>query len=393
MSNPVRRLVRNDQVRHGAPMSSMNPEPAIVAEDVSAAPSAFEYLSATNGESQADTPVVMHQSDTPFPGRATTEAPEGQEAPPLSQDLGPPSSAQGEQEELEYLDAGVAPPRVAAAAVRPSIVDVLTSLCPVFRAAHVFPGVQVPASQMANAVAQMSEQVVKLSHALARDADPLEIDQAWMRARMGTFVAELVAATWLTGYLARGGSRGAIDPEGEMQRLAACVDAAIQVTADDAITAGTGSRVAAVVSVMPLVYHLEQYGHFVRKLFPTFPFDLDGAADRIGAALADEVRDAVARLTPLVPDEARYELASELMAHGGKFAFDARETACGEVVEKLRALAEGENAEEKMLAFLQSNELQGGVPVDRTIALLHTMFSRAVGTIEHSARVMLGRGT
>ena len=402
MNSPIRRLVRNDQVRHGGSRSTSNADGVGVDEGGAVAPSSFDLLVEMNEASI----TVAEAVDAPNPSleRATTEAPvAGQGSPPKSQDVGPPSSAH--QDEAKYADIGVqedietapaligTPAQATAPNTRPAIVDVLTSLCPVFRAAHVFPGTQVPSSQLADAVAQMTRQVVSLSHALARDADPLEIDQSWMRARMGTFVSELVASTWISSVLTRQrveGAQSVMDPEGDIQRLAACVDGAMHVIEQEPLSAGPGSRVAAVVAMLPLVYHLEQYAHFLRRALPDVVLDLDGAAARIGEALADEVSAAVERLSPYVPETSRFELASELMAHGAKFAFDARETASSEVFAALHALGSQEEPESKALALLQSDELQGGVPVDRTILLMRTMFRRAVATIEHSAKTMLG---
>ena len=379
MSSPIRRLVAQDQQRHGA----------------AAAPSA------TDSAPEADNPTLDFFAD--LSGDAAADAPS--DPAPLSPgdafvDSNDPGPEQGVDSPNDPAD--VAVPAAPAPAVmrsapagpvtpRPQVVDVLTSLCPVFRAAHVFPGTAVPAKQLAEAVATMSRQVVMLSHALSHDADPLEIDQTWMRARMGTFVAELVANAWISASIARERTPGQhAAPEADMERLAASVDAALAVVSQEAAIAGSASRAAAVVGLVPLVYHLEQYAHFVRRALPSVELDLDGACARIGAALAAEVDAAVDVLAPLVPETVRYELASELMAHGGKFAFDARESACSEVFAALEAIRDRQGSEEEAVALMTGEQMQGGVPVARTIELMTTMFRRAVSTIEYSARSMLG---
>ncbi|MEJ7745241.1 MAG: hypothetical protein WKF61_00485 [Luteimonas sp.] len=393
MESPVKRLVRNDRVRH-APAPPTAPD--TTGEEGKSGSSSLGYfagmldvaLDAGDHDQQQKDAIGMAQA-VPAPVD-------------VGEDQTPPAAAHARRSALAELVHGqpLAQPPAAAACTddveaRPEIVDVLTSLCPVFRAAYVFPGPGVPARQMADAVHVMSRQVVSISEALARDCDPLEIDQSWMRARMGTFVSELVSSAWVSTAIHRqrlplGRQDAAPSPEGEIERLATCVSAAMRAIEGSSYGAAAGSRVAAVVSLAALVFPMEGYRHFITTALPEMEVDLDGATRRMGAAVADEVAAAVARLSAYVPEALHGELASELTAQGAKFIFDARESACGEVFRALDAVREQGGTAEDAIAILNGPEMTGGVPVDRMIALMRAMFGRAVATIEFSAKAMLG---
>lgn len=388
MDSPVRRLVRNDQARHGASSSV----PQAKAEESSAS-----ALAGMLGLGEDDASVAQGDAVAPEgPGEGEAQAP-SEAQPERGARPAPAAMRRSALAELVHGEPPVPPVRRQADGVetRPEIVDILTSLCPVFRAAYVFPGPGVPARQMADAVHVMSRQVVSISEALARDCDPLEIDQSWMRARMGTFVSELVSSAWVSTAIHRqrlplGRQDAAPMPEGEIERLATCVSAAMRAIEGSSYGAAAGSRVAAVVSLSSLVFQMEGYRHFITTALPQIEVDLDGATRRVGAAVAEEVAAAVDRLAVYVPEDLHGELASELTAQGAQFVFDARESACAEVFKALDAVREQGGSADDAVAILRAPEMEGGVPVNRMIELLRAMFGRAVATIEFSAKAMLG---
>lgn len=398
MESPVKRLVRNDHARHGASRAA----PATAGEATGSGASSVGFLAGMLGVGDDDVPPVA--ADVALSDVATPEDAQAAPVSPLADDGKPvqaPHVATARRSALAELvhgrpePAAPAPSREEEVEARPEIVDVLTSLCPVFRAAYVFPGPGVPARQMADAVHVMSRQVVSISEALARDCDPLEIDQSWMRARMGTFVSELVSSAWVSTAIHRqrlpvGRQDAAPLPEGEIERLATCVSAAMRAVEGSSYGAAAGSRVAAVVSLASLVFQMEGYRHFITMALPQMEVDLDGATRRVGAAVADEVAAAVARLSGYVPEHLHGELASELTAQGAKFVFDARESACSEVFKALDAVREQGGTADDAVAILNGPEMEGGVPVNRMIELMRAMFGRAVATIEFSAKAMLG---
>ncbi len=245
MVNPVRRLVESDHARHGA----------IAPSAATPAPTGEEG----NWSSVGSLAGMLGLNEDPTPPPVPHPEVDEDSVEPIDE-LGAASPP---------LQTPVTAPRVEAEA-RPETVNILLSLCPVIRASYVFPGVDVPVEQMAAAVKAMSFQVVSISDALARDCDPLEIDQSWMRARMGTFVSELVASAWVSTAIHRQRltlrhQDAAPSPESEIERLAACVTAAMQAIEGSSYGATAGSRVAAVVSLSALVFQLEGYRRFITR--------------------------------------------------------------------------------------------------------------------------------
>ena len=383
MESPVKRLARNDRVRHGVALQAPPAQQGTALAESDAQGRSESSLSFV-------TDMLDMDANAASAAPAVVETPEGEEEHPSVP--------------LAVGEASASPPapaRVhaktphAGLAARPELLDVLSSLCPVFRAAYVFPGPGVPARQMADAVTLMSKQVVSISDVLARDCDPLEIDHNWMRGRMGAFVSELVSSAWVSTAIYRQRlpltrQDGAPTPPDEIERLAMCVSSALRAIEGSSYSAAAGSRVAAVVSLASLVFQMEGYRHFITRALPQVDVDLDNATRRVGAAVADEVSLAIQRLAAHVPEDLHGELASELTAQGAKFVFDARESACGEVFMALDAIRERNGTAADAVLLLNGPGMDGGVPVDRMIELMRAMFGRAVATIEFSAKAMLG---